>query len=143
MKKITSLLLALLLSFTVILLPSCSEEEPSPEQNPWDGAAYTEDTALGTGSKTFSLEVCAYDKTVKFTIKTDKATLGEALLELGLIEGEDGPYGLYIKKVNSILADYDIDGTYWALYIDGKYATAGIDATEAVNGALYKLSREK
>lgn len=144
MKKITSLLLSLLLSFSLILLPSCGEDEASEDEaTPWDEAKYDKDTELGTGSKTFTLEVCAYDKTVKFTVKTDKSTLGDALLELGLIEGDEGPYGLYVKKVNGILADYDEDQTYWALYIDGEYATTGVDTTEAVSGTVYKLSREK
>ena len=148
MKKITALLLALMLSFTLILLPSCGEDETtdsteSTAADPWDSATYKENTTLGTGAKTFTLQVCAYDKTVSFTVKTDKETVGEALSELNLIEGEDSAYGLYIKKVNGILADYDVDQTYWAVYINGEYAMSGIDTTNVENGATYKLSREK
>ena len=141
MKKITALLLALLLAFTVILLPSCGDDDTATD--PWDSATYKEDATVGEGTKTFTLEVCAYDKTIKLTVKTDKATVGEALCALNLIEGEDGDYGLYVKKVNGILADYDEDQTYWAFYINGEYAVSGVDTTVAVSGATYKLSREK
>ena len=67
----------------------------------------------------------------------------QALQKLSLIEGEEGPYGLYVKKVNGILADYDTDGTYWALYKDGKYSMTGIDVTEIEAGASYELVKEK
>jgi len=78
-----------------------------------------------------------------YTIKTDKKTVGEALIELEIIEGEDGPYGLFIKKVNGITADYDQDKTYWAFYIDGEYATTGADQTDIEEGVTYTLKVEK
>ena len=67
----------------------------------------------------------------------------EALLAEGLIEGENGAYGLYVKKVNGIVADYDIDKTYWAFYINGEYAMSGVDTTEIVEGATYSFKVEK
>ena len=139
MKKITALLLALLLAFSLILLPSCGEEETSN----WDSATYKEDATVGEGTKSFTLEVCAYDKTIKLTVKTDAQTVGEALSALNLIEGEDGEYGLFIKKVNNIVADYDEDQTYWAFYINGDYAMSGVDTTDIVSGTTYKMSRAK
>ena len=67
----------------------------------------------------------------------------DALLEEGLIEGEDGAYGLYVKKVNGILADYEVNQTYWAFYINGEYAMSGVDATDIVEGATYSFKVEK
>ena len=78
-----------------------------------------------------------------FNISTDKATVGEALLAEGLIEGEPGAYGLYVKKVNGIVADYDIDQTYWAFYINDEYAFTGVDATPVEEGATYSFKVEK
>ena len=69
--------------------------------------------------------------------------LGEVLEAIGLISGEEGPYGMYITSVNGITADYDTDGTYWALYINGEYAETGIDTTEIVPGASYMLKLEQ
>lgn len=172
MKKITSLLLALLLTFTLIFVVACNNtdnndngdnETPKtetsstvnqgstdnkpldkiPAEGLWKDAIYRNDTELGNGEKNFIFTVEIDGQSVSFTIKTNKSSVGEALLELDLIEGEDGAYGLYVKKVNGVTADYDVDQTYWAFYINGEYAMTGVDGTEIVNGATYKLSREK
>lgn len=74
-----------------------------------------------------------------FDITTSKATVGEALLDEGLIVGEDSEYGLYVTSVNGMTADWDNDQTYWAFYIDGEYATTGVDATEVTEGATYSF----
>ena len=63
--------------------------------------------------------------------------------ELGLIEGEEGPYGLYVKKVNGITADYDVNGTYWAFYVNGTMAPTGVDMTEIVEGESYGFTVSK
>ena len=89
------------------------------------------------------VEVKAQGQSVTFTIHTDKATLGEALFEHGLIVGEEGPYGLYVKFVNGIEADYDKDQTYWALYKNGVYMMSGVDTTNIADGEHYELSKEK
>ena len=78
-----------------------------------------------------------------FNLSTDKSTVGDALLEEGLIEGEPGAYGLYVKKVNGIVADYDIDKTYWAFYVNGEYAFSGVDTTPVEEGATYSFKVEK
>ena len=111
--------------------------------DPWENAQYTEDTELGEGAKTFTLEVKVYENSVAFTVHTDKDILGDALSELELIEGEEGPYGLYLKKVNGITADYNTTKTYWALYINGEYALTGIDGTNIEEGDIYRLEYSK
>ena len=109
----------------------------------WENATYQTDTELGKGEKTVVVEVKAEEKEVTFTIKTDKKTVGEALFEHDLISGDEGEFGLYIKTVNGITADYDVDKTYWAFYIDGEYATEGVDTTEITEGVTYQLVRSK
>jgi hypothetical protein len=109
----------------------------------WENATYREDAEFGSGAKTVAVEVKVGDHKVTFTIKTDKETVGEALAENGLISGDEGPYGLYVKKVNGIVADYDIDKTYWAFYINGEYAMSGVDTTDIVEGATYSFKVEK
>ena len=78
-----------------------------------------------------------------FQISTDKNIVGDALLAEGLIAGEEGAYGLYVKTVNGITADYDVDKTYWAFYINGEYAFTGVDATPIEEGATYTFKVEK
>ena len=132
--------LALVL-FCLLSLVACGNSV-SPE-GLWETATYLEDTTFGEGAKTISVEVKVGEDSVTFTVNTDKETVGAALLEHDLIAGDQGDYGLYVKVVNGITADYDVDQTYWGFYIDGEYAMTGIDATEIVEGAAYKLERTK
>ena len=78
-----------------------------------------------------------------FEIHTDKETVGDALLELDMIAGEDSEYGLYVKTVNGITADYDKDQTYWAFYVNGEYAQTGVDSTNVTAGDTYSFKVEK
>ncbi len=105
----------------------------------WDSASYKEDTELGEGAKTLKLEVTAEDKTVTFTIHTDGETLRQALEEHGLIAGDESEFGLYVKTVNGMTADYDTDGLYWAFYKAGEYLMTGVDTTEIADGEQYEL----
>lgn len=99
---------------------------------------------IGEGDKSFVTEVVDADgNTVKFTVQTNEKTVGEALQKLGVIDGEEGDYGLYIKTVNGITADYNKDGVYWAFYVDGEYAMTGADMTDAVDGTVYTFRVEK
>lgn len=109
----------------------------------WEDAKYLTDTELGEGAKTLVVEVKADDRQVTFTIHTDKTTVGEAMQEHNLLDGEVGDYGLYVKKVNGILADYDVDQTYWGFYINGEYAMTGVDSTNIEEGVTYCLARVK
>ena len=95
-------------------------------------------------AKTFTFEVVAADgTTTAFTVKTDEKTVGAALLKEKLIAGDQGDYGLYIKSVNGMLADYDVDQTYWAFYINGAYGATGVDVTPVEDGATYAFKVEK
>lgn len=120
-----------------------SVEESSAVAGLWADALYTENTELGEGAKTVTVEVIAEDKTVVFTIHTDAATLGEALMAHKLVEGDQGDYGLYIKKVNGIQADYDKDKHYWGFYKNGEMMMTGVDGTAIADGEKYELKREK
>ena len=98
-----------------------------------------------TAAKTteFVFEVVDGDGNVStYDIKTDKATVGAALLEEGLIEGDEGDYGLYVKKVTGIEAVFEKNGTFWAFYINGEYAMTGVDATIPESGATYSFRVE-
>ena len=109
-----------------------------------ENGAQKDDNVLGVGATVFDFVVVDKDgKETKFEIHTDKKTVGEALLELKLIEGEAGAYGLYVKKVNGITADYDVDQTYWAFYINGEMAMTGVDSTNVEAGATYSFKVEK
>lgn len=140
MNLIKILLTLVLTAALVLTAPSCKQK---PSDDPFANAVYTEDTSVGTGETSFKLEVSVLENTVIFTVSTDAKTVGEALLQNGIISGDEGPYGLYIKVVNGITADYDIDGSYWSFYINGEYAMSGVDQTEIDPSAVYKLEYTK
>ena len=114
-------------------------EASSEESSLWETAVYDSDTEIGEGSTTVEVEVDADGKAITFTVNTDKEILGDALTEHKLISGEEGEYGLYVKEVNGIKADYDVDKAYWAFYKDGEYMNTGIDQTKISDGEHYEL----
>ncbi len=138
MKKTLSLILVVV---CVVALAACGNTVDKAEL--WENATYLKDTEFGSGSTPVVVEVKAGEDSVKFTVNTDKTTVGAALLEHGLIEGEEGEFGIYIKSVNGITADYDVDQSYWAFYINGEYAMTGVEQTYIDTGATYLLEYTK
>lgn len=78
-----------------------------------------------------------------FEYTSSAATVGEALVAEGLVEGHESGSGLYIDTVNGITADWDKDQTYWAFFINGEYATTYLDATKIAADAVYGLTLTK
>ena len=98
---------------------------------------------MGEGETMFLFNVVDPEgKESHFEIHTDEKTVGAALLSLGLIAGEDSEYGLYVKTVNGVTLDYDTDGAYWAFYINGEYATTGVDSTPVEADTTYAFVAE-
>lgn len=161
MKKLTQSITAFLLAAVLIFsFPACSNKSETQPQNDsgaesqvqqaqinktglWENATYLADSEFGQGEKTVVVEVQADDQIATFTFHTDESTVGAALLENNFIAGDESEYGLYVKVVNGMTADYDVDQSYWAFYIDGEYATTGVDSTEIVEGAVYQLAYTK
>ncbi len=101
------------------------------------------------GNKDYTLAVVD-DKgnTVDYQASTDAEYLREALEELEKtedfsLEGEEDAYGLYIKTVNGVTADYDTNGAYWAIYLNGEYAANGVDSQPVNDGDAYRIVYEK
>lgn len=122
-----------------ILLISCNNSVPIHKS-----IIETSDvTKLGEGKKEFIFTVItAEDEETVFEISTDKETVGDALAEHKLIDGEKGQYGLYVKTVNSVTYDFNKDGKYWAFYVNGEYATSGVDKTAITEGDTYMFKAE-
>ncbi|MBE6879414.1 MAG: DUF4430 domain-containing protein [Ruminococcaceae bacterium] len=155
-KKSLSLFLCFVLITAIALVSGCNDNKETPQNNNSSvvesndiTSSVTEEskgdvTVKGEGKTKFNFDVTDKDGNVtSFEIRTDKTIVGEALQELGLIEGDEGDFGLYVKKVNGIVADFDIDGTYWAFYVNGAYATSGVDTTEIKDGESYAFKVEK
>lgn len=92
------------------------------------------------GQKNVEVTVVHADKSeTVFRYETDEEYLGPVLMEAGLVKGEQGAYGLYIKEVDGEVADFSVNGAYWALYEGEEYATTGIDATPLEDGDRFSL----
>lgn len=155
--RLSFLLILVLIAALALVMTGCSETEQEPASTTETSAGLSEgeETAavvvsaedgaeLGAGETEFQFTVTDLDgNETCVTVHTDKTTLGEALQELGLIEGEEGPYGLYVKTVNGITLDYDKDKAYWGFYINGRYAMSGVDVTEIDSGDAYELRAER
>ena len=140
-KKFTSWLLCMMLIVAMALTAGCGEKK---QKNTFSAGQETVTNKLGEGKTQFNFTVVDKEgKKTAFEIHTDKTTVGDALLELDLIAGEESAYGLYVKQVNGITADYDVDQTYWAFYVNGEYGMTGVDATAIEAGATYTFKVEK
>lgn len=138
MKKIVSLILCAIL---MLSLAACGA--PEETTGPAEFTPVADGAVLGEGAVSFPLVITDKDgSSINVTVNTDKENVGDALLEVGIVEGTVGEYGLYITHVNGIGAIYEEDGTYWAFYINGEYAMTGVDQTPIAEGETYELKVE-
>ena len=123
-----ALICALSMAFTLV---SCS--------NDGDGKESESGTPI-----TITLTVVGPDGGSKeHTVKTDSSkNLREALEGAGLISGEEGQFGLYVKVVDGVTADYDVDGSWWSLTKEGELCS-GVDSTPIADGDRFEFTYSK
>lgn len=128
------------------LAPPVADEAPATKA-PSTTEAATDEAApevRGTGAVSFCLTVTDLDGTQKeFVVKTDKKNVADALAEVGLVSGENSEYGLYIKVVNGITADYSVDGSYWSLLVNGEMSMVGASSVSVAEGLRVELKKTK
>ena len=138
MKNLAKISTSIILTVALLLcLVACGTNAPKSEL--WENATYTEDTTFGEGATTLKMVVKAGEHSVTFTVNTNKETVGAALLEHNLIEGDNGMY----TKVNGITADYNVDKSYWGFFVNDAYANEGMDTTKIEKDTTYKLEYTK
>lgn len=153
LKALSLLSCALLIAAMTVLISGCSKDtEANPNsqaeseissQVSVSDVSQAASNVLGEGANVFTFTFTDPDgKETTYEIHTDKKVVGEALSELGLIEGEEGQYGIFVKSVGGITLDYDTDKLYWAFYINGEYAMSGVDMTNITQGATYSFKAE-
>ena len=92
------------------------------------------------GSKAYTVTVVHKDGSVKdFSYRTDEEYLAGALLEEGLVSGEDSQYGLTIITVDGEDAVWATDNAYWAIWIGEEMAMTGASETPVYDGSSFKL----
>lgn len=97
----------------------------------------------GTGAVSFNLTVTDLDGTKKeFIVKTDKKNVADALVEVGLISGQDSEYGLLVDTVDGVKAVYS-EGSWWAFLVDGKMSEVGASSVSVTEGLQVEWKRTK
>ena len=125
-------LLALLLCVTLVLaLAGCTsakkDEGDTVAKKEEVGAVFTLKVVHGGGAE------------ATFQVTTEKETVGEALEDEGLIAGEIGAYGLYVKTVDGETVD-DAKEQWWCLTKGGQQLNTGVDTTPVEDGATYEFT---
>ena len=137
--KVLSLVIALVLIAAMALtLSSCGKSATDQTSSPAETAA-AGPKEIGNGATQFAFSVTGADGAKnEYVINTDKSTLGEALLEAGIITEEEQKTG-FINTVNGVTLNFDTDKAYWALYVGEDYAQKGVNETEITAGGAYSF----
>lgn len=145
MRQSLSYLLCILLIVAMALLANgCGDNKDTQVENSAKKEATTDSNVLGEGNTVFEFTVVDLEGSSKtYEVHTEETTVGAALQEVGLIAGEEGEFGLYVKTVDGITLDYDADGAYWSFYVNDAYAMSGVDTTEIKEGENYAFKAEK
>ena len=93
-----------------------------------------------TGEKTISVEIVHADGSEKkLSISTDAETLRAALEPEGILAGEDGPYGMFVKTVDGESVD-DALQQWWCFTKGGESLMTGVDDTMIADGDAYEIT---
>lgn len=79
-----------------------------------------------------------------YTATTESEFLLGALddIEELTYDGYESDWGYYLTTLNDITADYDADGAYWSLYVNGEYGSNGVSTQPVEEGAVYSFVYE-
>jgi predicted small lipoprotein YifL len=150
MKTTMKLIFAMLLAIVMILsVASCGEKTPA-ETTPkaetpsadssieatglWASAKYLKDTTVGEGAKSVLVDIEADGKKITLTIKTDKATLGEALYENEIINDAS-----FFDTANGIKADWNANQAWWKVCKGGETTMVGVNDLTLTDGDHYEF----
>ena len=137
-RRLVCLVLVALLAAAALTLTGCTQKKTAPQ------VQADSRTELGEGEKQFYFDVTfANEQTASYAIHTDAETVGDALVENDLIEGDESEYGLFVNTVCGETLDWDTDHMFWAFYVEGEFAETGVDSTPITEGATYSFVATK
>jgi hypothetical protein len=92
------------------------------------------------GGKEITVEVTHGDGSVNIIeVRTDEEYLGATLSQEGLIQGEQGPFGLYIHTVDGEAAQTE-QQEWWGYTKSGQYVEYGVDLCPVATGDHYEFT---
>lgn len=123
-KHIIALVLALILAAGMLFAYSAFGEKPTE------------------GTKEIIIEVVDDKETsTVYEVKTDAEYLISAMEDAeGLtFNGSEGQYGFTVSEVNGVTADFNVDSSYWAFYVNGEYCNYGISEQPVNDGDAFRI----
>ncbi len=123
-KHIIAILLAAVLVAGMIFAYSAFSEKPTE------------------GVKEITIEVVNKSETsTLYEVKTDAEYLMGAMEEAeGLtFDGYDSEYGFTVSEVNGEVADFNVDSSYWAFYVNGEYCNYGVSEQPVNDGDAFRI----
>ncbi len=102
-------------------------------------ACKTENKESNKISKNISVEIISGDNKEHIDITTKADSLREALEEKGLISGEEGPYGLFVKTVKGISVD-DSKEQWWCFTKGDEALMTSVDLIKISDGDFFKIT---
>lgn len=92
------------------------------------------------GRKEITVEVVHGDGSSRsFELTTEEAYLGPAMVSGGVVEDNQGPYGLYILTADGETADEGAQ-EWWKVTKSGEMLNTAADATPIADGERYELT---
>ncbi len=92
------------------------------------------------GDKQITVEVVHGDGSSKdFDLKTQEEYLGPVLVAEGVVEDNQGAYGLYILTADGETAN-EANQEWWQVTKDGEKLNTGADSTPIADGEHYELT---
>lgn len=92
------------------------------------------------GAKTITVNVEhleGEDKT--FTHSTDQEYLRGALEEMGIVEGEESTYGMWVTAIDGETAD-ESKQQWWGYSVNGEFSSYGVDSQVIADGDTFTFT---
>ena len=133
MKKTVITSVSIILSLVFMLFAvSCAKKVDAT--GAWENATYLKNTTVGKGDKEIKIDIEAGEQSITLTVKTDKATLGEALYELELINDAS-----FFDTLNGMKADFNDGGMFWKVLKGDTMLPHGVNEEKISGGESYKF----
>lgn len=143
-KKKLTIVVAVIVAIIAIVLGILAFNN-KPASTP-ASSSNSQETSSQTGSSTaeavkeYVFEVTHKDgSTTQKTFTTSEDTLDKALLDEGVVKGDQGDYGLFVTEVDGETADYNVDGGWWKFLVNGEESQVGVSSTPVENGSTYSF----
>lgn len=94
------------------------------------------------GNKAIILEVLNQEgQTSEYQVQTDAEFLRQAMEEAKdfTFDGEEGDFGFTLYTINGETHNWNVDGSYWCVYVNGEYGMYGIDSQPVKDGDVYRF----